>query len=76
MIPLDDEIDFDDSCEKCGCSLQVETCWQCGGAGGWHDCGDDTCCCLNPDEDLNDECDICNGKGEYSFCPKCAREGE
>lgn len=27
-----------------------ETCWICGGAGGHHDCGEDTCCCLDGDD--------------------------
>ena len=40
-----------------------ETCWQCGGGGGFHDCGEDTCCCLDPDAGLGRVCDICGGDG-------------
>ena len=39
------------------------TCWQCFGSAGWHDCGEDTCSCLDPEEILVD-CDICGGSGE------------
>lgn len=28
-----------------------------------HDCGEDTCCCLNPDEDDLVTCDECGGRG-------------
>ena len=43
-----------------------ETCWSCGGAGGRHDCGEDTCCCLNADDDEGEswqDCDVCGGAG-------------
>jgi hypothetical protein len=41
-----------------------EDCWQCGGEGvSGHDCGEDTCCCL--DQSDNIICDICNGEGGY-----------
>jgi hypothetical protein len=41
----------------------MESCWQCMGDGGWHDCGEDCCCCLEPE--LNVVCDECDGEGEY-----------
>lgn len=47
-------------------------CWQCGGAGGFHDCGEDTCCCLDKG-DLNEVCDECNGRGGFC-CPACAED--
>ncbi|MGZ6446905.1 MAG: hypothetical protein ACXWRA_02650 [Pseudobdellovibrionaceae bacterium] len=41
------------------------TCWQCDGhclVG--HDCGEDTCCCLEPEDNVVcDVCDVCDGKG-------------
>lgn len=40
-----------------------ETCWQCHGEGGWHDCGEDCCCCLVPE--INEVCNECKGKGGY-----------
>jgi hypothetical protein len=48
--PFDDE---DDDC-----------CWRCHGEGGWHDCGEDCCCCLDP-EAIDENwvwCDECGGK--------------
>lgn len=33
------------------------------GDGGWHDCGEDTCCCLEPE--LDTPCDECLGEGGY-----------
>ncbi len=44
-------------------------CWQCFGAGGFHECGEDCCCCLDKD-DLNEECDECGGRGGFP-CPAC-----
>jgi hypothetical protein len=39
-------------------------CWQCGGEGySHHECGEDTCCCLNPYDNV--KCDICEGKGGW-----------
>jgi hypothetical protein len=40
-----------------------ECCDACGGDGFYHDCGDDTCCCLNPDTDDLVNCDECGGSG-------------
>jgi hypothetical protein len=37
-------------------------CWKCGGEGfSHHDCGEDCCCCANPEPNV--KCDICNGEG-------------
>lgn len=38
-----------------------ESCWSCMGEGGFHDCGEDTCCCLRPK--LNVLCEVCKGEG-------------
>lgn len=38
-------------------------CWNCGGEGvidGDCTCGEDTCCCLDPEPPI---CDVCGGKG-------------
>lgn len=44
--------DFDDD----------ETCGYCGGFGGGHDCGEDTCCCLDPEPNV--PCDFCGEMGD------------
>ncbi len=38
-----------------------EACWRCHGEGGFHDCGEDTCCCLDQDE-ITDICPECHGR--------------
>ena len=44
------------------CEFIVEECEQCGGDGVYgHDCGEDCCACLYPEE--NRPCDVCNGSG-------------
>lgn len=37
-------------------------CWECFGEGGHHDCGEDCCPCLHPEDDLVD-CGLCDGLG-------------
>lgn len=55
------------SCPTCGGSMEWETCEQCGGAGRFgHDCGEDTCCCLEPEE--NEPCETCEGHGGWYRC--------
>jgi hypothetical protein len=43
-----------------------EGCWRCHGEGGWHDCGEDSCCCGVNAELVNDDwvtCPECRGRG-------------
>jgi hypothetical protein len=40
-----------------------ECCWHCGGAGGFHDCGEDCCPCADPE--LNETCEECHGEGGW-----------
>ena len=55
-------------CPRCKCCEMVwEECWNCGGEGtDGHDCGEDCCCCADPEDNVR--CDICNGKGGYMIC--------
>lgn len=54
---VDDNIDeFEDD----------DTCQTCGGDGGYHDCGEDTCCCLDPGGSDDEDwivCEECGGSG-------------
>lgn len=45
------------------------TCWECGGSRGWRDCGEDCCCCLDPEE-ITELCPECGGRGVLT-CPGC-----
>lgn len=45
-------------------------CYNCEDGFSDHDCGEDTCCCLNPRDNVR--CDICSGKGGWYQCFTCA----
>ena len=55
------EIEYDD--------VDWESCWQCHGDGGWHDCGEDCCMCLDK-ERVTVVCDECKGVGELLTPPQ------
>lgn len=64
MIPLEDH---EPSCAHCGGSQDWNDCWDCGGEGvTHHDCGEDTCCCLHPEDNVG--CETCGGTGGYWLC--------
>lgn len=57
------------TCKICGDTLEWIECWDCGGEGfgdEFHDCGEDCCCCLDPEPG---ECPECHGEGGWSECP-------
>lgn len=57
-------------CKKCGGSVDWVVCEQCGGEGfDGHECGEDTCCCLYPEDNV--PCDICDGEGGWYHCLTC-----
>jgi hypothetical protein len=53
-------------CARCGWSLEWEECEYCDDGLTDHDCGEDCCCCLDPE--LNVLCDICEGRGGWWVC--------
>lgn len=56
-----------DTCGRCGSSVTFEDCWDCGGDGVvGHDCGEDTCCCLYPEDNVR--CGTCLGEGSRAVC--------
>jgi len=59
------------TCDKCGGEKDYRVdCWNCGGEGtDGHDCGEDCCCCLHPEDNVR--CDICDGKGGWLVCLTC-----
>ena len=64
----EDDGDYDlSSCQFCGSEMQWESCWQCHGEGGFHECGEDTCCCLDKEE-ITVDCEECHGEGGYLQC--------
>lgn len=56
-IEFIDEYDLDDQ-------DVYHDCWNCGGTGySHHDCGDDCCCCADPEDNV--VCDVCDGAGGW-----------
>jgi hypothetical protein len=59
--------DLEYQCGRCGSSIAWEDCSYCGGEGySSHDCGEDCCCCLYPEDNV--VCDICEGEGVFPIC--------
>jgi hypothetical protein len=59
--------DWECQCARCGSSLMWEDCYGCAGEGlRGHDCGEDTCCCLDPEDNV--ECSNCGGSGGHYDC--------
>ena len=42
---------------------EPEPCHRCEGDGVYHDCGDDACCCADPETTELVICEACRGKG-------------
>lgn len=57
------------TCSVCGCEVDAERCDECEDGLSYHDCGEDTCCCLNPSPNMI--CDSCGGTGYWWHCLTC-----
>lgn len=57
----------DDFYEEADFPEEEEACWYCMGDGGWHDCGEDVCCCRFPQDNVG--CPECGGTGFISVAP-------
>lgn len=53
-------------CARCGSGLDFEECGNCDEGVNGHDCGEDCCCCADPEDNLT--CDICHGTGTLPHC--------
>ncbi len=54
-------------CARCGSSVTWEDCEACGGEGfTGHDCGEDSCCCIDPEPNVT--CSHCDGRGAFATC--------
>lgn len=58
------------TCAEHGCELMWADCGNCFEGFTGHDCGEDCCCCANPEDNVT--CDICNGKSGFFLCPICS----
>lgn len=59
-------LEIDVQCARCGSSCDYEPCDNCEDGYDGHDCGEDVCCCLYPEENVL--CDICDGHGGWNRC--------
>jgi len=75
---------WDCQCARCGSSAVFHECEACGGQGvDGHDCGEDSCCCADPEDNVR--CSLCRGEGGEWRCvsgldwcqahPMAGREG-
>jgi len=53
-------------CARCGSSADFHRCDQCEDGYSDHECGEDCCCCADPE--LNVICDICQGHEGWYLC--------
>lgn len=64
-------------CPRCKCcQLEFVECDNCGGEGVTdHECGDDSCCCLEPVDNV--ACFVCDGDGSFDLClGRCDMDGK
>ena len=60
-----------DVCPTCGNDLEWMDCYgRCVDGYSGHDCGEDACGCLNPEDNV--VCDVCDGNGGWKVCRVCA----
>lgn len=61
-------------CPTCGSDMDWRECERCTGGYVGHDCGEDTCCCADPEDNV--VCDICEGEEGWYVCYRCTPDAE
>lgn len=64
--PPRDGREWECQCAHCGSSCDWHECQSCDDGFDGHDCGEDTCCCARPEDNV--PCDICGGDGGWWVC--------
>lgn len=59
-------LEIDCQCARCGSSVDHQDCEECEDGFDGHDCGEDTCCCLRPEDNVT--CQYCDGTGVWHRC--------
>ena len=59
-------LEIDCQCARCGSSIYTERCDQCEDGYDGHDCGEDCCACLHPEDNV--PCQYCGGAGVHHRC--------
>lgn len=62
------------SCPECGSDMDWEDCPNCCDGYIGHDCGEDSCCCLDPEDNVI--CEICGGSVGWWICNCCRSDSE
>ena len=57
---------MDKQCPICGSIMEWVDCYNCEEGYSHHDCGEDCCCCAEPENNI--PCDICRGEGGWMQC--------
>lgn len=65
-FPPQDGQEYECQCARCGSSASYEDCEWCEDGYDGHDCGEDCCVCLYPEDNVR--CDICRGHGGWYTC--------
>lgn len=65
MAEPDDDYPFP-TCPVCGADMEWVGCWAGCEDGYYHDCGEDCCCCLDPEPNV--PCSECLGRGGWHEC--------
>ena len=60
------DLDIECQCARCGSSIDHQHCEYCEDGYDGHDCGDDCCACLHPEENVT--CRYCDGTGVWHTC--------
>lgn len=60
------DMEIDCQCARCGSSCDGGQCEECEDGLDGHDCGEDCCCCLYPEENV--VCQYCDGTGVWHRC--------
>lgn len=56
-----------DLCPRCKCCSMIwMECHNCEDGYSGHDCGEDCCCCADPEDNV--VCNVCHGKGGWWAC--------
>lgn len=58
--------EWDVQCGRCGSSMRFEHCDGCVDGFQGHDCGEDSCACAEPADNVT--CGICGGAGGFHIC--------
>jgi hypothetical protein len=59
-------LEIDCQCARCGSSMDCERCDHCEDGYDGHDCGEDCCACLYPEDNV--PCQHCDGTGVWRRC--------